>query len=72
MTRDEIEAAIARAPKTTAQMLANRKAWLEKNGMCKPRNPYAKALAHPLFRPRTKPPATRYTRKGRAARNRED
>ena len=37
MTKTELNAAIAAAPKTTAQMLANRKAWLAKNGIILPK-----------------------------------
>ena len=33
MTKDEVEAAVAKAPTTTTQMIANRHAWLERNGL---------------------------------------
>ena len=36
MTKQEIENAIAKMPKTTEQMIANRKAWLAKKGLLLP------------------------------------
>jgi hypothetical protein len=33
MTKAEVEAAISKMPTTIDQMLANRKAWLERNGL---------------------------------------
>lgn len=40
----------------------------EKKQPPKRRNPYARALAHPLFRARTVPSGKTYTRKGRKER----